>query len=174
MNQSWQRSTTTVNGKTHGPEVDRDYGIQEHLHRTLIRDIDDVALRNVDQEHAREMVERAARLLVAELYPQLVGDDKEEIVSRVTDEVVGLGPAPAERAPHRGRVYVHNGRHDETIRLSGRDAAGRRNCTPRSRARRIQFSHRTASRRGHSISLPPACAYGPTPRSLHSIDGSGH
>jgi len=37
-------------------------------------------------------------------------------------EVVGMGPAIAERAPHRGRVHVHTARDDEALRLPGRSS----------------------------------------------------
>jgi pilus assembly protein CpaF len=82
-------------GIANGKVVDRspDAGlIEEHLHQALIRDIDESVLRGLDKDQARTQVERAARILAAELYPGLVGDAKEEAVCRVVDEVLGLGP----------------------------------------------------------------------------------
>jgi pilus assembly protein CpaF len=82
-------------GNGTGKLLDRfrnDSQIEEQLHQALIRDIDESVLRGLDREHARIQVERAARLLAAELYPGLVGDAKEEVVCHVVDEVLGLGP----------------------------------------------------------------------------------
>src|SRR6185295_5869195 len=57
-----------------------------------IRELDENALRGLDRDRARELVERATRTLASELFPALVGDAKEDAVSRIADEVVGLGP----------------------------------------------------------------------------------
>ncbi len=66
--------------------------MEERLHQALIRDLDEAVLRTLDPDRAREQVERAARTMASDLFPRLVGDLKEEIVSRVADEVLGLGP----------------------------------------------------------------------------------
>jgi pilus assembly protein CpaF len=58
----------------------------------VIRELDDGVLRGLDRERARESVERAVRQLAADMFPNLVGDSKEEVTARVVDEVVGLGP----------------------------------------------------------------------------------
>src|SRR5947208_2002221 len=58
----------------------------------MMRDIDESVRRGLDAEQGRTQVERAARMLAAELYPGLVGDEKEEVVGHVVDEVLGLGP----------------------------------------------------------------------------------
>jgi len=82
-------------GITNGKLVDRipsESQIEEQLHQALIRDIDESVLRGLDKEQAQTQVERAARILAAELYPGLVGDAKEEAVCHVVDEVLGLGP----------------------------------------------------------------------------------
>jgi len=47
------------------------------------------------------------------------------IATNLVSKWPGFGPAPAERAAHRGRVHVYGGRHDEAVRISNRDAAGR-------------------------------------------------
>jgi pilus assembly protein CpaF len=69
-----------------------DFEVEEALHQALIRDLDESVLRTLERDQAREQVERAARVLSSELYPRLVGDAKEEILARVVDEVLGLGP----------------------------------------------------------------------------------
>jgi pilus assembly protein CpaF len=78
------------------------------LHQRLIRELDDSVLRGLERGQAREQVERAARTVSADLFPQLVGDAKEEIVSRVVDEVIGLGPIePLLRDPTISEVMVN-------------------------------------------------------------------
>jgi len=86
-----QRNSPTPNGRTTLLE-EPDYELEEQLHQRLIRELDDTAIRGLDKDRARELVERAARTLAAQLFPALVGDAKEEIVHRVANEVVGLGP----------------------------------------------------------------------------------
>jgi len=66
--------------------------VETRLHQRLIRDLDESTLRGLSREEVRERVERAARTVAGELFPQLVGDDKEVVVSHVVDEVTGLGP----------------------------------------------------------------------------------
>src|SRR6187549_3637832 len=104
----------TLNG-SHSPaalldEEDRakEREVESRLHQLLIRELDDVALRNVTPERRHDMVERAVRTLAAEHFPSLVGDAKEETISRVVDEVVGLGPIePLLRDPMISEVMVN-------------------------------------------------------------------
>ena len=84
------------------------YDVEEQLHQKLIREIDESVLKGLDGERAREQVDRAARTLVAELFPQIVGDTKEEVVAHVVDEVTGHGPIePLLRDPSVSEVMVN-------------------------------------------------------------------
>src|SRR5581483_11451371 len=59
-------------------------------------------------DQAREQVERAGRALASQLMPNLVGDVKEEIVARVVDEILGMGPIePLLRDPSISEVMVN-------------------------------------------------------------------
>lgn len=110
MTQSWQMGQLfpSGNGKRETESTEVGYAIIDQLHQQLIRDIDETALWKLHREEAREQVERAARLLASERYPQLVGDAKEEIVSHVVNEVLGLGPIePLLRDPSISEVMVN-------------------------------------------------------------------
>jgi pilus assembly protein CpaF len=93
MTQPWQRSAAFGIGNGHAAlQQNGDDQIEEQLHQRLIRDLDEDVLRELDRGRARMQVERATRVLASELYPQLVGDAKEDAVAHVVDEVLGLGP----------------------------------------------------------------------------------
>ncbi|HET7737213.1 MAG TPA: CpaF family protein [Tepidiformaceae bacterium] len=93
-------------GFLHIPEPD--YDIDERLHQRLIRDLDEPSLRLLDPVRRRERVELAARTLAQSLFPALVGEEREETVSRVVDEIVGLGPIePLLRDPGISEVMVN-------------------------------------------------------------------
>jgi pilus assembly protein CpaF len=82
--------------------------IEEKLHQRLIQQLEDRELQNEDLEHIRRQVERSARSILAEEYSYLVGDDKEDIVGHVVDEVTGLGPIePLLRDPGISEVMVN-------------------------------------------------------------------
>ena len=93
MTQSWER--TQVFNRTRPwarAYDDRNHEIEAQLHQHLIRQLDDAALRRLEPERAREEVRKAARQLASQLFPNLVGDDKEEVIERVLNDVLGLGP----------------------------------------------------------------------------------
>ncbi len=93
MTQSWER--TQVFNRTRPwarAYDDRSREIEAQLHQHLIRQLDDAALRRLDPERAREEVRKAARQLASQLFPTLVGDDKEEVIERVLNDILGLGP----------------------------------------------------------------------------------
>ncbi len=62
------------------------------IHQRLLEDIDDRTLAELEPDRAREAVEKAARTLSAEIAPQIAGLDRDALVARVADEVLGYGP----------------------------------------------------------------------------------
>src|SRR5581483_2839080 len=62
------------------------------LHQRLIEELDPNKLDGLGKEKAREAVEQAARTLIAQEMPGIVGTTRDELVSAVADEVLGLGP----------------------------------------------------------------------------------
>ena len=62
------------------------------LHQRLIEELDPSKLEGLAKERAREAVESAARTLIAQEMPGIVGATRDELVSAVADEVLGLGP----------------------------------------------------------------------------------
>ena len=66
--------------------------IEEAVHQQIIRAITEAELHDLDRERARHMVEQATRRFLTDEYPAVVGDLKEEIITRLVDDVSGLGP----------------------------------------------------------------------------------
>ena len=64
----------------------------DDIHRRLLQDVDLAALSALTAPEARRAVEEAARRLTIQEAPQLIGPEREEVVLRVIDEVLGLGP----------------------------------------------------------------------------------
>jgi pilus assembly protein CpaF len=62
------------------------------VHLRLLQDMDLAAVEKLNPSRAREAVEAAARQLVTQLHPTLLGDDREHVVARVIDEAIGFGP----------------------------------------------------------------------------------
>src|SRR4051812_22235997 len=67
-------------------------GLKFTLHQRLIEELDPNKLEGLGKEKAREAVEQAARTLVAQEMPGIVGTTRDELVSAVADEVLGFGP----------------------------------------------------------------------------------
>jgi pilus assembly protein CpaF len=83
-------------------------GVEQMLHQRLIGTIADAEVGEVDRERLREIVDKTARVILSEEYPRILGDDKEEIIARVVDEVTGLGPIePLVRDPRVSEVMVN-------------------------------------------------------------------
>ena len=71
---------------------DSQWDIVFAIHQRLLEDIDDRTLSELEPDRAREAVEKAARTLSAEIAPQVAGMDRDALVARVADEVLGYGP----------------------------------------------------------------------------------
>jgi pilus assembly protein CpaF len=107
MTQTWtlpSKPPVSANGRPSAA----DWAVEERVHQQLIQELDDSALREPNVAARRERVERGAREIVVRLYPDLAGDHKEDVITRVTDEVVGLGPLEALlRDPGVSEVMVN-------------------------------------------------------------------
>src|SRR3990172_12167839 len=62
------------------------------LHQRLIEELDPSKLQGLEPDRAREAVVAAARSLIAQEMPGIVGAVRDELVDAVADEVLGLGP----------------------------------------------------------------------------------
>src|SRR3990170_1941665 len=83
------------------------------LHQRLIEELDPSKLDGLGKDKAREAVEQAARTLVAQEMPGIVGTTRDELVSAVADEVLGFGPIePLLRDPGISEVMVN---HPDTV-----------------------------------------------------------
>src|SRR3989304_9473872 len=78
------------------------------LHQPLTEELDPNKLEGLGKEKAREAVEQAARTLVAQEMPGIVGTTRDELVSAVADEVLGLGPlGPPPRDARISEIMVN-------------------------------------------------------------------
>src|SRR4030042_5710471 len=62
------------------------------VHQRLIEDMDAPAIEKLPADEAREIVEKAARAMMREIAPAVVGVERDLLISHVADEVLGLGP----------------------------------------------------------------------------------
>jgi pilus assembly protein CpaF len=62
------------------------------VHQRMIQEMDLAAIEKLDAVRAREAVSVASRQLVTELFPSLLGDDRERVIKRAIDEAIGYGP----------------------------------------------------------------------------------
>jgi pilus assembly protein CpaF len=62
------------------------------VHARLLQDMDAGALERLSPEQARAAVESATRQLIAQMYPTVLGEVREQVVSCVIDEAIGFGP----------------------------------------------------------------------------------
>ncbi len=62
------------------------------VHQRLLQEMDLAAVEKLDQSRARDAVAAAAKTLVGQMHPSLMGDDREHVVRRVIDEAVNFGP----------------------------------------------------------------------------------
>ena len=98
---SWQ-AKTPADGSSEGPS-DKKYQrrgqsadavdeLKITLHQRLIEELDPAKLRGLEPERAREAVVVAARALISQEMPGIVGSVRDDLVAAVADEVLGLGP----------------------------------------------------------------------------------
>ena len=62
------------------------------VHQRLIDEMDASAIEKLPPNESRDIVEKAARAIIREVAPGVVGVDRDLFVSHVADEVLGLGP----------------------------------------------------------------------------------
>jgi pilus assembly protein CpaF len=62
------------------------------VHQRMLTELDLSAIEKLDAAKAREAVTVAARQLVTQQFPSLLGDDREHVIKRVIDEAIGFGP----------------------------------------------------------------------------------
>jgi len=82
-------------GSTSGGAVRSSEALNElthKLHQRLIEELDPTKLDGLEAEKARAAVETAARALIAQEMPGIVGAVRDDLVTAVADEVLGLGP----------------------------------------------------------------------------------
>jgi pilus assembly protein CpaF len=94
---SWQRRTGSTeapdqSSQRRGPSADAVNELKFTLHQRLIEELDPSKLQGLEAGRAREAVAVAARSLIAQEMPGIVGAVRDELVEAVADEVLGLGP----------------------------------------------------------------------------------
>ncbi len=78
------------------------------MHQMLIEELDADQISAMPSEERRKVVEQAAEMLLRREMPSVGGITRDQIVSRVVDEVVGLGPIDAlMRDPSISEVMVN-------------------------------------------------------------------
>ena len=94
---SWQRPSRDADSneqpsQRRGQSAEAVNELKFTLHQRLIEELDPAKLQGLEPERAREAVVVAARSLIQQEMPGIVGAVREELVSAVVDEVLGLGP----------------------------------------------------------------------------------
>ncbi|MEX2159367.1 MAG: CpaF family protein [Dehalococcoidia bacterium] len=94
---SWRPKQGGVNaadglGQRRGQSTEAVNELKFTLHQRLIEELDPSKLQGLEPERAREAVVAAARTLIAQEMPGIVGAVRDELVDAVADEVLGLGP----------------------------------------------------------------------------------
>jgi pilus assembly protein CpaF len=97
MSFTWQSrssgtDTAERSSQRRGQSVEAVNELKFTLHQRLIEELDPKKLEGLEPERAREAVIAAARALVAQEMPGIVGAVRDELVDAVADEVLGLGP----------------------------------------------------------------------------------
>jgi pilus assembly protein CpaF len=97
------------NGSTWHLLQDVDYSeLAARVHKRLLQEIDVTAVAKLDHDRARAAVEEAVRGILVTTAPDLVGEQREEVIRRVVDDAVNLGPIePLLRDPTVSEVMVN-------------------------------------------------------------------
>src|SRR5436309_11251733 len=66
--------------------------IVHSMHVRLLQEMDLAALEKLPADRAREAVTVAARQLLSQWHPSLLGEDRESVLQLIIDEAVGYGP----------------------------------------------------------------------------------
>jgi pilus assembly protein CpaF len=89
----WRWNDTVGTAQLRGADVAQNLDdITYWLHQRLVRQLDPAAISDAAGHKSREAVEVAARALLQAEAPEIGGEAKEEVVTTVVDEIVGLGP----------------------------------------------------------------------------------
>jgi pilus assembly protein CpaF len=92
---NWASEANPGQGNGSGWNIlqDEDYSeLALQVHKRLLMELDVSAVARLDHDAARASVESAARSILAQTAPELVGEQKELVVRRVVDEAIDLGP----------------------------------------------------------------------------------
>jgi pilus assembly protein CpaF len=92
---SWQRGGSDAPerlSQRRGQSAEAINELKFTLHQRLIEELDPSKLQGLEPERAREAVVAAAKALIAQEMPGIVGAVRDELVGAVADEVLGLGP----------------------------------------------------------------------------------
>ena len=83
-------------------------GLIFRMHQTLIEELDADQISSMASDERRRLVEQAAETVLRREMPNVGGITRDQIVARVVDEVVGLGPIDAMiRDPSVSEVMVN-------------------------------------------------------------------
>ena len=95
---SWQSKESDSSGKSDHPVQRRGQNseavdeLKVTLHQRLIEELDPTKLEGLEPGRAREAVVAAARTLISQGMPGIVGGVRDELIEAVVNEVLGLGP----------------------------------------------------------------------------------
>jgi pilus assembly protein CpaF len=94
---SWQPkrhggAATVEGGQRRGQSAEALNELKFTLHQRLIEELDPAKLHGLEDDKARAAVVAAARTLISQEMPGIVGAVRDELVDAVADEVLGLGP----------------------------------------------------------------------------------
>lgn len=149
------------------------------IHQQIVEAMDLAKAAQLTEEELRQQLEALAVHLCAKSEVELTGDDKDDLVQRIMDEIYGLGPLqPLMQDPEVNEILVTGA---NTVRA---ERAGRVETTPISFANDdhlLKFIHRTVAKFGRRIDesspiaevqledgsifsavLPPLAVNGPT------------
>lgn len=75
-----------------GQSADAVDELKVKLHQRLIEELDPAKLKGLEPDRAREAVVVAARALISQEMPGIVGGVRDDLIAAVADEVLGFGP----------------------------------------------------------------------------------